>query len=103
MIELNKDNYKENINDGICIIDFWSPSCHPCMFLKPQIENLESKYNNIKFYSVDTSKNKRIAMEYKVMSLPTILIFNNSSEIRRFVRDVSIEKLESFIEQKFIK
>ena len=86
MIELTKDNCDVEVKESALpvVVDFWGPACGPCMALMPKFEELAGKYKDkAKFCKVDTSKNKRVAINFKVMSLPTILFWKNGAEVAR--------------------
>lgn len=76
--EINDDNYKELIKDNKIVIDCYASWCGPCRMLSPIIEELSNELKDIKFYKIDIDKNEEITKEYDIMSIPTLLIFNNN-------------------------
>ena len=104
VIEINKDNLEaEVINSEIpAVMDFWGPLCRPCLELMPKYHELSDnpKYQGkFKFCSVDTSKNKRVAVNLRVMSQPTFLFFKNGKEAARLSRNVTMEAIKSKIDE----
>lgn len=86
MIELNKDNFEEEVKqaDGPVLVDFWGPTCEPCKALMPHIEELEKEYGDkVKFTSLDITKARRLAIGQKVMGLPAIIIYKDGEEVER--------------------
>ena len=90
VIEITKENFESEIkNSSIpAILDFWGPKCTHCAALMPKYHEISEnqKYQGkIKFCSVDTSSNRRVAMMMKpaVMSLPTFIFFRNGEEVSR--------------------
>ena len=84
--ELNSSNFDETINNGISLVDFWAEWCGPCKQQLPVITQLAEKYSskfNICKLDVDTYQN--IAAKYEVMSIPTIIIFQNGEVKKQFV------------------
>ena len=88
--EITKDNFESEITNSSVpsVLDFWGPGCGPCMALMPKYHELadSSKYaGRVKFCSVDTSKNRRVAMMVRpaVMSLPMFVFYKNGKEVAR--------------------
>ena len=86
MIELNKDNFEEEViqAEGPVLVDFWGPTCEPCKALMPHVEALEEKYGDkVKFTSLDITKARRLAIGQKVMGLPALIIYKDGEEVER--------------------
>ena len=75
--ELNENNFKEKVASGNVLVDLYAPWCGPCRMLGPVIEKLSTEVTNYKFYKLNVDDNAIIAQEYGVMSIPTLLIFND--------------------------
>lgn len=90
MIELNKDNFETEVlqAEGHVLVDFWGPTCEPCLALMPHIEAFEKEYGDkIKFTSLDITKARRLAIGQKVMGLPVIAIYKDGERIDAVVAD----------------
>ena len=90
MIELNKDNFEEEVKqaDGPVLVDYWGPTCEPCKALMPHVEAFEKTYGDkIKFTSLDITKARRLAIGQKVMGLPVIAIYKDGERIDAVVTD----------------
>jgi len=86
MIEVNKDNFEEEVlkSDVPVVVDLWGPKCGPCLSLMPQIEELAKEYEGkVKFTKVNVSGNRRVAIANKVMGLPAILFWKGGEEVAR--------------------
>ncbi|MDR3264520.1 MAG: thioredoxin [Synergistaceae bacterium] len=86
MIELTKENCDAEVKESALpvVVDFWGPACGPCMALMPRFTEIAGQYDGkVKFCKVDTSQNKRVAINFKVMSLPTILFWKGGAEVAR--------------------
>lgn len=68
------------------LVDFWSPSCGPCLFLGPVLEKLateaEGKWELVK---VNTMFNQDLAMQYQITSIPAVKLFHKGKIINEFV------------------
>ncbi len=62
------------------LVDFWASWCAPCRMIAPVVEELAKEYNGkLKVAKLDVDANRDIASSFGVMSIPTLLIFNNGS------------------------
>lgn len=103
MIELTKENCDVEVKESELpvVVDFWGPACGPCMALMPQFTEIAEKYEGrAKFCKVDTSQNKRVAISFKVMSLPTILFWKGGAEVARLGgADATAENITAKVEE----
>ena len=77
MIYLEKNNLDELVKEGTYLVDFYAEWCGPCKMLTPVLENLEDKINVIK---VDIDKFEKLAFEYRIMSVPTLIFFKDGDK-----------------------
>ena len=78
MVKEIKDNeYKELIKDGKVVIDCYAPWCGPCKMISPIIDSLAEEIDGTKFYKINVDDAEKITTEFEIMSIPTILIFEN--------------------------
>ena len=77
---LTKQNFEaEVLNSDIpVLVDFWASWCGPCMMLSPIIAELAEEYEGkVKVCKVNVDEQSELAMEYRVASIPTLLLFKN--------------------------
>lgn len=101
MLELNKDNFEQEVlqGEGLVMVDFWSPKCEPCMELLPHVEELADRYGNVKFGKLNILENRRLAIGQKVMGLPTILFYKNGERVGELSQNFSIEDVETMLKK----
>ncbi|MCL2392074.1 MAG: thioredoxin [Oscillospiraceae bacterium] len=86
VIKLNAENFDETISSGKILVDFWAEWCGPCKMLAPIIEELAKDAEGYaKIAKLDIEEESALAARYKVMSIPTVIFFENGVEIKRFV------------------
>lgn len=90
MIELNDENFNAEIKEGKVVVDCYAPWCGNCKMIAPKVEELAKKLPGYKFYAVDVDKCPKIAEALQIMNLPTLLVFENGTEVKRGVFDILI-------------
>ena len=81
-----KDFQQEVINsEKTVLVDFYATWCGPCKMMSPILENIAEENANVKVVKVDIDKNQDLAMQYNVMSIPTMIIFKNGEATKTFV------------------
>ena len=97
VIHLDKEDFNDIISNGKVVVDFFATWCGPCKMLGPVFEKVSEEVNNVKFVKLDVDKFNDIAREYGVMSIPTLILFENGNELKRNVGFMSEDKLKEFI------
>lgn len=100
MIELNQDNFKDEVSNGLVFVDFWGSNCQKCLNLMNDINALAEKYGDkLKFFKFNVENNKTIAIKEKVMGLPTMVIYENGNQKTRLAPNkiASSADIEEFI------
>ena len=94
-IRLTKDNYDEFVkNSGLSIVDYGATWCGPCKKYEPIFEELAEKFENkVVVAKVDIGEQPAIAQENGVMSVPTVIIYQNGKVVDRIVGVVPAGKL----------
>jgi thioredoxin 1 len=80
VIHLNNGDFDAEVlkSDVPVLVDFYADWCGPCHVLAPTIEALSNEFEGkIKFVKVDVDANQEVASRYEIMSIPTIMLFEN--------------------------
>ena len=93
IIHLENEKFKDLIK-GHVLVDFYANWCGPCKMMSSVLEKAESDIEVIK---VDVDKFEKIAQEYGVMSIPTLVLFDNGKEVKRNIGFISQEQLQEFV------
>lgn len=81
MVLNNEQELKDLLGEGVVVLDFYAPWCNPCKMLSPVIDDLEKEMTDVKFVKIDTDELTELALEYNVVTLPTIKIFKDNQEV----------------------
>ena len=66
----------------LVVVDFWAEWCGPCRMIAPIIDELAREYaGRVVFVKVDVDRNRRLAMKYGIMSIPTLMIFKDGKPV----------------------
>ena len=94
IIHLEKESDFDNLIQGNVLVDFYANWCGPCKMLGPILEEVSDLIQIVK---VDVDNFEEISKKYRVMSIPTIVLFKDGEEIKRNVGFIDKNNLEKFI------
>mgnify|MGYP002517670427 CR=1 FL=1 len=80
------------------VVDFWAGWCGPCQMVGPLIEQLSEEIPEIKFTKVNVDDELELARQYKVESIPTLIVFKAGKEVKRQVGALPKAAIRQFIE-----
>lgn len=80
VLELTDSNFGSEVIDSEkpVIVDFWAAWCGPCKMVAPVMEELaEAHGDKVKVAKLNIDENKEVSMKYRIMSIPTVIMFRN--------------------------
>ncbi|AEM78606.1 thioredoxin [Thermoanaerobacter thermohydrosulfuricus] len=87
-VEITYDNFEEEVvnSDVPVLIDFWAEWCAPCRLVAPIIDELAKEYKGkIKVGKVNVDEENELAMQFRIMSIPTIGLFKNGKMVDKII------------------
>lgn len=86
-IEVNDANFDATLKENqYVLVDFWAEWCGPCRMVAPVMEDLAKEYEGkVKVAKLDVDANPQTAMKFRVMSIPTIILFKNGQPVEVMV------------------
>ena len=99
MLELTKDNFDREVTEaaGRVLVDFWSPGCGPCRAMEPVLESAASRHPNVKFAKMNAAENPDVAWAFKVVAVPTLVLFENGRPIADLTGAVPAQRIDEFL------
>lgn len=93
---IHYENDFDSLISNKAVVDFYATWCGPCKMFGPIFEELSSDYD-FNFIKVDVDKNSDIARKYGVMSIPTIILFENGVEKKKIIGFMSKDDFIEFL------
>lgn len=96
------DNFEKEVlqSDIPVLVDFYADWCGPCKMIGPMIEELAKEYDGVvKVGKLNVDEHPNTSTKYKVMSIPTLIIFKNGEKVDQVVGMVAKSKLTQKLDQ----
>ena len=81
MKALTNEDFAKAIESGVSVVDFWAPWCGPCRMIEPSVRELSEEIPEVNFYKLNVDEAQQIAIQYGVMSIPTIIVFKEGEVV----------------------
>ena len=88
VLKFEEGNFEEEVlkTEGKVLVDFYADWCGPCKMMSPIIDDIANEVEGkVKVGKVNVDNNQELAIEYDVMSIPTIMVFENGKPIKTFI------------------
>lgn len=99
IIQVNSENFQTEVlnSERKVLIDFYADWCGPCKMLSSVVEQFASENENIKVVKINVDDEQDLAVEYGVMSIPTLVVIKNGQEINRSIGLVSKDEIVNIV------
>ncbi|RKL64636.1 thioredoxin [Thermoanaerobacteraceae bacterium SP2] len=87
-ITVTDDNFDQEVlqAEGKVLVDMWAPWCGPCRMMAPVVDEIAAEYEGtLKVCKLDVDENPETAARYGVMSIPTLLVFENGQVVNKLI------------------
>lgn len=98
-VTLSDAGFAQQIGSGKWIVDFWAPWCGPCRMIAPLLDELASQRSDLRIGKLNVDDNQRTAAQYRAMSIPLLVFFQDGVETGRLVGAVPKGHIEAAIRQ----
>lgn len=98
MIQVNDTNFKTEVleHKGIVLIDFYADWCGPCKNFAPIFEEFSKEVSDVKCVKMNVDESTS-ARTYRVMSIPTVILFKDGEVCDRFIGSMQKKDLVDFV------
>lgn len=100
IVTLTQDNFDETIEkNALVVIDFGAKWCGPCRGFSQVIHELDKKYPEVTFGTVDIEQEKELAEEFNIVSIPAIMMVRDRVMIFAQTGALTFTAMEELIEK----
>jgi thioredoxin 1 len=94
-VDADVETFGDLTSEGSVFVDFWGPSCQPCLAMMPTIAKLEEEAGGaVRVVKVSAPENRQICRDLRVFGLPTYLLMRDGEELERLSGEVSKDDVE---------
>lgn len=95
------ENFNEIIaSEQLTLVDFFATWCGPCKMMHPVLEQLKAEMGDaVRIIKIDVDKNEALCNDYRIQSVPTLMLFRNGKSLWRQSGALAINDLKRIVEQ----
>ena len=99
VLTITKENFESEVlkSEKKVLVDFWASWCGPCKRLSPLVDQIAEETNEVKVGKINVDEQSELAEKYGVMSIPTLIVFENGEPVKQSVGAVPKETILDLI------
>ena len=102
-LKLSSENFEKEVlnSEKPVLVDFYADWCGPCKMLAPVLEEVSEEYaGKVNFFNVDVDENPDLAMQYKIMNIPALVVLKKGEKVDTQVGFAPKENIVEFIKKQ---
>ena len=92
----NANEFEKEVQGEAVLIDFFAEWCGPCQMLAPVLEQF-AKESEVKVIKIDVDEVPELARQFRVMSIPTLMLFKDGKFVKKQLGYMPIEAVREFV------
>jgi thioredoxin 1 len=95
--EVTDNNFQAEVieSDKPVLVDFWAPWCGPCRVVAPILEEIAAEHQDLRVVKLNIDDNQQTAAKFDVLSIPTMILFENGAPVKKVIGAYPKKKLEA--------
>ena len=100
VITITKENFEEiKAKSSVVMLDFYADWCGPCRMVGPIVHEIADERDDVTVGKINVDNDPELAQEFGVMSIPTVLLFKNGQEEKRFIGAKEKHQIAEFVKE----